>query len=788
MARSLPPACVGFARRAVLTAILLAPIFLAPPARAKEKDSRLKWDKSWGPMVPHKKFPKDCSICHVAKRWDVLRSDFSFDHLKETGYPLIGAHANAACLRCHNDRGAVKAYASRGCSGCHVDPHKGTLGLDCAHCHDQTVWVLPGQQGQKIADHARTRFPLTGMHAVVECRQCHLTADQGVFNAMPIDCWSCHKREFSSAPNHVAQNYSYNCQNCHQTSAFAGAIFNHSSLPNPVCITCHQNDFNRAPSHVAQNYSTACQTCHQTATWQGAGFNHSQLGANPNCFSCHASNFTAANATPASKHAANGFPQTCANCHNTSVFGPGTTMQHSFVSATPCYNCHAADYAGALNHVAQNFPTTCASCHTGTASWTATFDHAPLGPNPVCWTCHQTDYAGAKSTPASNHAALGFPQTCQNCHNFAAWGPGTAMQHSFVSATPCYNCHTADFASANKTPASKHAANGFPQTCANCHTTSVFGPGTAMQHSFVSATPCYNCHTADFASANVTPASKHAANGFPQTCANCHTTTLFGPGTLMQHSFVSATPCYNCHTADYTSAPNHIAQNFPTTCLSCHSGTATWLGALFDHTALGANPVCWTCHQTEYAGAKKTPASNHPGNGFPQTCQNCHTFAAWGPGTAMQHSFVTATPCYTCHTADFAGAKATPASNHAANAFPTTCQNCHNTNVWGPGTAMVHSAAGVPAACQTCHTADFNSATSPLNHPSQVFIAACNTCHSNTTTWTSAFTHSPSNCYTTPATATHHGATCMNCHTTPVYTTATCTACHSNRALNSCGN
>jgi len=620
------------ARRAA--AVLLAAAALMASVRpAGAVDKRLKWDKKWGPLVPHTKFPRNCSICHVPKRWDVIRKDFHFDHAKETGYPLLGAHQDAACLRCHNDRGPLKAYLARGCGGCHVDPHKGTLGLNCTTCHDQTAWVHPGRMGQKIADHARTRFPLTGMHASIQCQQCHIRADSGEFAGAPVDCISCHQKDYQAAPNHVAQNYPQTCQNCHTTAAFAGGTFNHASFgASLTCVNCHQSDFQSAPNHVSQNFSQACQNCHNTSTWAGANFNHQQLG-----------------------------------------------------------------------------------------------------PNPVCITCHQTDYNGAKSTPASNHTANGFPTTCQNCHVTTSWGPGTAMQHNYVSSIACYNCHSGDFATAK-----------------------------------------------------ATPASNHAANGFPTTCQNCHNTTAFGPGTAMQHSFVSGAACYTCHQTDFQSAPNHVSQNFAKTCQTCHSGTTTWLGAVFDHSSLGANPVCYNCHSTEYAGAKTTPASNHAANGFPTTCQNCHTYAAWGPGTAMQHSYVSSIACYTCHSGDYASAKTTPASNHAANAFPTTCQNCHTTTAFGPGTAMQHSfVGGAGAVCQTCHMTDFNGASSPVNHAVQgIPASSCNTCHTTFTTW-SSFTHSPSNCYNTTSFTSHHNATCAQCHPGGSYGTATCTACHSNRG-NSC--
>ena len=60
--------------------------------------SRQGWSRRWGPVVPHQSFPGDCGLCHVTERWDVLRKDFSFDHEKQTGYRLQGAHTEAACL------------------------------------------------------------------------------------------------------------------------------------------------------------------------------------------------------------------------------------------------------------------------------------------------------------------------------------------------------------------------------------------------------------------------------------------------------------------------------------------------------------------------------------------------------------------------------------------------------------------------------------------------------------------------------------------------------------------
>ena len=68
-------------------------------------------------MLPHDTFPADCKLCHMGQGWNTLTDDFAFDHEKETGVPLVGAHDQARCLLCHNDRGPVELFASKGCAG-----------------------------------------------------------------------------------------------------------------------------------------------------------------------------------------------------------------------------------------------------------------------------------------------------------------------------------------------------------------------------------------------------------------------------------------------------------------------------------------------------------------------------------------------------------------------------------------------------------------------------------------------------------------------------------------------
>lgn len=208
------------------------------------------WDTGLGPLVPHTTFPGDCSLCHVPDSWSELKPDFEFDHDAETGYPLEGAHQQATCLRCHNDRGPVAEYVARGCAGCHVDPHESTLDPDCTQCHNQMSWRPIGQ----IAEHNRTRFPLTAAHVGVACYRCHPRATQGDFLGAPVTCHLCHADELPRAtdPDHLANGWVVDCQRCHAPTRWENGRFDHERFF-PIRSGDHQLD---------------CRDCHTTGSTQ----------------------------------------------------------------------------------------------------------------------------------------------------------------------------------------------------------------------------------------------------------------------------------------------------------------------------------------------------------------------------------------------------------------------------------------------------------------------------------------------------------------------------------------
>ena len=362
----------------VLAAAAVACLVLACALGDRASDVAVhEWWNARGPVVPHESFPGDCMLCHTAGGWSELREDFSFDHALETGVPLLGAHESAECLRCHNDRGPVQVYAQRGCGGCHEDLHLGQLGPECVRCH--AAEHLDWRPREEIALHARTRFPLVGVHAAVACWACHPGAEVGIFTNINVECLSCHTADLAAAqnPDHMAQGWVDSCDRCHIPTSWTGAGFNHGIYPlvgvhavtdcadcHPggsfggtptACVDCHLADYNGTtdPDHAALGISTSCEQCHTPAGWEGALFNHQ--GIVDGCVNCHLSDYQN---TSQPNHLLAGFPTSCEACHGTNTWF-GATFDHSFPISGPhnrdCIDCHL---------VPNDFNTfSCTHCH-----------------------------------------------------------------------------------------------------------------------------------------------------------------------------------------------------------------------------------------------------------------------------------------------------------------------------------------------------------------------------------------------------------------------------------------
>ena len=452
---------------------------------------------------PHTGFPTTCADCHTTTQW----KGAAFNHAA-TQFPLTGAHGAVPCTSCHAD-GVYRGKPTT-CVSCHqqnyassVRPPHQSLGFPttCATCHTTTQW--PGA----IYDHSVTQFPLTGAHRAATCVNCHAT---GVYRGTATTCLSCHQAKYAATTNppHASAGFPTDCSSCHSTTAWTGAVFDHTRFPltgahgavpctachadgvyrgkPTTCVSCHQQNYSATtrPPHSQLGFSTVCSACHTTVGWSGGAYDHST--------------------TP--------FPLTgahravsCAGCHSDGVYR-GKPML--------CVSCHQATYAATTSpaHAAAGFPTTCESCHTTTMWRGAVFNHAttrfPLtgahvtqacaschgdgvyrGKTMVCSGCHLPKY---NSTTNPNHAAAQFPTTCESCHTTATWLGATfnhdAMFFPIYSGahqgkwSSCTTCHT--------------APNNFAVfTCTSCHGKTETDSKHQGRAGYVyQSSNCYACH------------------------------------------------------------------------------------------------------------------------------------------------------------------------------------------------------------------------------------------------------------------------------------------------------
>ena len=177
----------------------------------------------------------DCSACHTSESWKLAGNagKSGFDHDK-TGFPLRGKHRQTGCQECHN--GAKPTETPETCVGCHRDPHEGRMDGQCYECHTAVAWT----DVRQLEQHRRTRMPLTGKHAIIECNACHKRQAERTFSDLPTDCYGCHAADYHSPathPNHDGTDASgtmtpfpRTCGMCHSTITFAQAFTDPSTV------------------------------------------------------------------------------------------------------------------------------------------------------------------------------------------------------------------------------------------------------------------------------------------------------------------------------------------------------------------------------------------------------------------------------------------------------------------------------------------------------------------------------------------------------------------------------
>jgi hypothetical protein len=166
-----------------------------------------------------------CSACHTTDAWKTRATSSEgggFDHSK-TGFPLTGMHAGAACVSCHVP---ARPTPKRDCIACHADSHRGRLSSSCDRCHSALGWKVT----RPVEIHRFTRLPLTGMHAIADCAECHKKASEHQWSSTPVDCFGCHDKDYfrpNLQPPHQGPGitpFPRDCSLCHKPMAWVPAF------------------------------------------------------------------------------------------------------------------------------------------------------------------------------------------------------------------------------------------------------------------------------------------------------------------------------------------------------------------------------------------------------------------------------------------------------------------------------------------------------------------------------------------------------------------------------------
>jgi hypothetical protein len=547
----------------------------------------------------------DCARCHMEHNgvaFVLTRIDRNgFDHAAQTGFTLVGKHREQKCENCHNSRKIAPAAKAeikikdlnhsflglrRECLGCHEDQHKGQLGTDCTHCHNQDAW-----KPASSFNHTSARFQLTGLHQNVACQKCHVPPPgekTGPFKGLSFAaCSSCHNDPHKGAFQAVLTRSA--CDTCHNTNGWKnnrpGGSFDHNTTKfalkgkhaELLCSKCHKTtDFHQPIAH------NQCKDCHKD-THKGQ---FATRAAGSDCSSCHTEN---------------GYKPTRFDreTHKTSAFP--LEGKHFELA---CSKCHLPEGADAVYKTGKLI---CSACHEDKHA--KQFQSAPYENR--CDQCHDATSFKPNTFSVDRHAKTQFPLVgkhatveCRDCHKPLA----DTRQFHFDSRT-CNSCHN-----------DPHETKLSCETChtpENWKTTKSFdhvSTGFRLEGGHAKVEQCIKCHPAAKApvSAAVSVAAK-STGGKPAPDA-----PVFGHTPKV---------CSKCHEAKDPHAGQFSAGGREEDCSFCHV-TLRWSKEDFDHEKARytldrahRNVACEKCHKTQKEiGAKMVRYYR----GTPMECVQCH--------------------------------------------------------------------------------------------------------------------------------------------------------------------
>jgi len=477
---------------------------------------------------PHnRRLGPKCLSCHNFTDWKTIKIG-KFDHSR-TRYPLTGLHVQVVCQKCHIPGPAQKPRYTGipfgKCTDCHSDPHHGGFHQSCQSCHSTAGWKrISRPELNQAFDHSKTKYPLRGKHADVECMKCHLGGD---FKKPLVfqKCMDCHKDahsgQFLQRPDRGA------CESCHTVDGFKPAIFGvkeHAFTSYPLedrhaeleCSQCH---ISRGEKTIYRMKFQLCTDCHRDPHAR-------QFAVAPyfnKCEQCHTlKRYRPSTFTP-DRHKKTRMPLTgghvavpCSDCHKQSdEFGPKPTATYHWQSMT-CTTCHADPHKGHFDKLMREAGVDgkrrgCEACHS-TESWAelSRFDHSKtafplLGAhrNTHCIRCHKpqsaeikvanVDFRAVPVRCGGCHADVHGRQfiaegwaSCSDCHDSAQWKPSLFDHERTVfplkgahRKTPCGGCHTSVRLVDNR-PVLFYKPT--PKECSSCHARGIVGSKSSLPH------------------------------------------------------------------------------------------------------------------------------------------------------------------------------------------------------------------------------------------------------------------------------------------------------------------
>lgn len=736
---------------------------------------------------------KECSSCHNTTSF---KGQNNFNHLRDTGYALVGAHAKQKCDKCHvpegkdNFRYSFPNLSRNQCLTCHKDQHGDNFsprfkGGNCVACHTQESWPI------RNFDHDKTGFDLEGAHARTQCVECHKQnppksklADFR-FKGLNKTCNSCHSdyhgyaRETAEKINNVPL---IRCETCHNESGFKQSVrFDHSTQTRFTidgkheenqCFDCHvpkNGQKNLKTPNIPRNYSfrdwpkKSCETCHKSP--HPPEFR--KKFAKQTCASCHTTAGWKMVRMGGDKdfHSKTRFPLTgkhvridCKSCH---LVNGKETYKFPNADKNFCVNCHNTPHKGQFKEATLEKP--CSSCHT-----TQSFDKRPLFDhdttgfklvgkhkevgNTDCFACHVATKNKLPTKPPKVAHLFRFekgkdPQLCANCHV----SPHKKQFNEETLKKSCASCHT---------------PVGFDKQLAFDHDNARFK--LTGYHQKI-AKDCNECHKPSKDIVLGKPPHKGRVFMFPGEkrgfCESCH---MNEHKDMFSSKFYNR-PCISCHTTDRFKELkkfDHDQTSFElkgkhqkVRCDQCHvstkerfrQGSKDFKGK-FKFPEIPAKS-CATCHQDPHRGA------NGP------NCAKCHNESGWKNAGDFHEDFElqgvhlqldckvchengrklkgSSQECTTCHMKD---------DNH--NGQLPQCGECHLQNFWQQ-TSFDHNLLrfplqgahrvtecrachnqgvyqGLPTDCRGCHFQDANAVPAPIHNGNPRFFQ-CDRCHNTFT-------------------------------------------------------